>query len=331
MRYLLCLSYDGSAFCGWQIQPSSPSVQQCLEEALAKLCGGPVAVTGAGRTDTGVHAADYVCHFDLTGSLPFEASDFCYKLNAILPRSVVVHAVLPVPDDFHARFSATQRSYTYFIHRKKDPFVAAYSWQCGFPGLDFDAMNEACQYLLGTHDFSCFEKVGGANKTSLCTITEAFWKPYTPTHVSLMDFGFSPEEGIVSETVASRPLPQGLSLSSESKLSSSDPNPAGPSLLCGRGWPQVSDTTPSSSGQSPSCHFERSPKGAVEKSDYWYFRVSADRFLRNMVRAIVGTLIEVGRGKHDPAWVKELIETGTRGDAGESVPGHALFLSKVKY
>ena len=301
MRYILSLSYDGSAFCGWQIQPSSPSVQQCLEEALAKLCGGPVAVTGAGRTDTGVHAADYVCHFDLTGSLPFEATDFCYKLNAILPRSVVVHAVLQAPEDFHARFSATQRSYTYFIHRKKDPFVAAYSWQCGFPGLDFDAMNEACQYLLGTHDFSCFEKVGGANKTSICTITEAFWKPYTPTHVSLMDFGFTPEEGVVSETVASRPLP---------------PQAAGPSLLCGRGWPQVSDTTPSSCGQSPT---------------YWFFRVSADRFLRNMVRAIVGTLIEVGRGKHGPEWVKELIETGTRGDAGESVPGHALFLSKVRY
>jgi len=263
MRYILCLSYDGSAFCGWQIQPSSPSVQQTLEESLAKLCGGPVQVTGAGRTDTGVHAADYVCHFDLTGSLPFEASDFCYKLNAILPRGIAVHSVLPAADDFHARFSATQRSYTYFIHRKKDPFVAAYSWQCGYPGLDFSAMNEACQHLLGEHDFSCFEKVGGANKTSICTITEAFWKPYTPTIYSVMDSGFP-----------------------------------------------------------PSC--DRSPQ-------YWYFRVSADRFLRNMVRAIVGTLIEVGRGKHEPAWVKELIETGTRGDAGESVPGHALFLSKVKY
>ena len=258
MRYILSLSYDGSAFCGWQIQPSSPSVQQCLEEVLAKLCGGPVAVTGAGRTDTGVHAADYVCHFDLTGPLPFEASDFCYKLNAILPRSVVVHAVLPAPDDFHARFSATQRSYTYFIHRKKDPFVAAYSWQCGFPGLDFDAMNEACQYLLGTHDFSCFEKTGGDNKTSLCTIFEAFWEPYVPSHLQVM-----PGEGV--------------------------------------------------------------PSG------YWYFRVSADRFLRNMVRAIVGSLIEVGRGKHRPEWIADLIATGTRSDAGESVPGHALFLSKVLY
>ena len=318
MRYLLSLSYDGSAFCGWQIQPSSPSVQQSLEEALAKLCGGPVAVTGAGRTDTGVHAADYVCHFDLTGSLPFEASDFCYKLNAILPRSVVVHAVLPAPDDFHARFSATQRSYTYFIHRKKDPFVAAYSWQCGYPELDFGAMNQACQFLPGTHDFSCFEKTGGDNKTSLCTITEALWTPYTPTHVSLMDFGSPPEEGIISETASAslRPLP---------------PQAAGPSLLSGRGWPEVSEITPSSSGQSPRCHFERSPKGGIEKSDYWYFRVSADRFLRNMVRAIVGTLIEVGRGKHGPEWVRELIETGTRGDAGESVPGHALFLSRIRY
>jgi tRNA pseudouridine38-40 synthase len=264
MRYILSLSYDGSAFCGWQIQPSSPSVQQCLEEALAKLCGSPVSVTGAGRTDTGVHAADYVCHFDLTGSLPFEASDFCYKLNAILPRGIVVHAVLPTTDDFHARFSATQRSYTYFIHRKKDPFVAAYSWQCGYPDLDFNAMNEACQYLLGTHDFSCFEKTGGANKTSLCTITEAFWTPYTPTLYTV--------------------IPSSLVIPSEAK-----------------------------------------------ESNYWYFRVSADRFLRNMVRAIVGTLIEVGRGKHGPEWVKELIETGTRGDAGESVPGHGLFLSKVQY
>ena len=281
MRYMLSLSYDGSAFCGWQIQPSSPSVQQCLEEALGKLCRTPVAVTGAGRTDTGVHAAGYVAHFDLTGALPFEASDFCYKLNAILPRSIVVHGVFPASDDFHARFSATLRSYTYFIHRKKDPFVAAYSWQCGFPGLDFDAMNAACPYLLGTHDFSCFEKTGGANKTSLCTITEAFWKPYVPTLYTVIPTEAPPV--IPSEAKESRPV-----ISSE----------AG---------------------------------GGVEKSDYWYFRVSADRFLRNMVRAIVGTLIEVGRGKHDPEWVKELIETGTRGDAGESVPGHALFLTKVRY
>ena len=136
MRYSLCLSYDGSAFCGWQIQPSSPSVQACLEGVLSRLLGRPVPVTGAGRTDTGVHAAGYVAHFDYDGTLPFEASDITYKLNAMLPREVVVHSVSPVPDDFHARFSARRREYTYFIHRQKDPFLRHTSWLCGYPSLD---------------------------------------------------------------------------------------------------------------------------------------------------------------------------------------------------
>lgn len=264
MRYILSLSYDGSAFCGWQIQPSSPSVQQCLEEALAKLCGGPVAVTGAGRTDTGVHAADYVCHFDLTGPLPFEASDFCYKLNAILPRSVVIHAVAPAAPEFHARFDAVQREYTYFLHRVKDPFMDAFSYLYTFPGVDFGRMNEAAQALLGHHDFRCFEKTGADSKTSLCTVTQAAWQRYTPTHLSLT--------------------------------------------------------------------------GRQGGEDYWYFRISADRFLRNMVRAVVGTLLEVGRGKRSVEDFRSLVlppdfsgGTVMRCLAGESVPGHALFLSGVQY
>ena len=303
MRYSLCLSYDGSAFCGWQIQPSSPSVQACLEGVLSRLLGRPVPVTGAGRTDTGVHAAGYVAHFDYDGTLPFEASDFTYKLNAMLPREVVVHSVSVVPDDFHARFSARRREYTYFIHRQKDPFLRHTSWLCGYPSLDFDAMNAACQFLLGTHDFSCFEKTGGDNKTSLCTVFDAFWAPYTPSHVQVLNYT---EEGIVSQTASAslRPLPT---------RNASDDAAVGPSLLHGRGWPWVCDTIPSSVG------------------NYWYFRIAADRFLRNMVRATVGTLIEVGRGKHNPEWVAELIASGTRGDAGESVPGHALFLNKVLY
>jgi tRNA pseudouridine38-40 synthase len=256
MRYSLCLSYDGAAFCGWQIQPNAPSVQACLEGVLSRLLNTPVSVTGAGRTDTAVNAVNYVAHFDFDGFLPFKASDFTYKLNAMLPREVVVLSVTPVADDWHARFSARRREYTYFIHRQKDPFLRHYSWQCGYPELDFQAMNTACQYLLGTHDFSCFEKTGGDNKTSICTVFDAFWAPYTPSHIQVME---------------------------------------GPS------------------------------------GDYWYFRIAADRFLRNMVRATVGTLIEVGRGKHSPEWVAELIKSGTRGDAGESVPGHALFLNKVEY
>jgi len=304
MRYSICLSYDGSAFCGWQIQPHSPSVQEAVEGALSRLLGRPVAVTGAGRTDTSVNASRYVAHFEYDGTLPFEASDFIYKLNAILPRQVAVHSVLPADEDFHARFSARKRSYTYFIHRQKDPFVAAFSWQCGYPDLDFDAMNKACKHLLGTHDFSCFEKTGTDNKTSICTISEAFWAPYTPSHIQVMapEAVSVPKVGSVPEI-----------------LRTSGPRPshsfgAGPSHSWSHGRLQISGTEPAS--------------GTWQ---YWYFRVSADRFLRNMVRAIVGSLIEVGRGKHEPEWISELIATGTRGDAGESVPGHALFLNRVEY
>jgi tRNA pseudouridine38-40 synthase len=256
MRYCLTLSYDGSPFCGYQIQPGSPSVQETVEAALSRLLGGSVAITGAGRTDTGVHASHYVAHFDLDGPLPFGQADFCYKLNAILPRQIVVHSVSEVADDFHARFDATKREYTYFLHRSKDPFVENYSWRCGYPVLDFDAMNRAALHLLGTHDFSAFEKTGGDNKTSICTVYEAFWAPYTPSHIQVMGY---------------------------------------------------------------------------QGSSYWYFRIAANRFLRNMVRATVGTLIEIGRGKHSPDRILSLLESGTRSDAGESVPAHALFLSRVEY
>ena len=269
MRYSIVLSYAGAGFCGWQRQPSDPSVQECLEDALGKLLGGEVPVIGAGRTDTDVNAIGYVACFD--GPEGLAADDFCYKLNAILPRSVVVSCVAPAAADFHPRFDAVRREYTYFLHRCKDPFVEAFSWQCGYPGLDFEAMNSAAEALLGTHDFSCFEKKGGDNKTSVCTVFEAVWRPYAPTHASVMQ-GLQPPES--------------------------------------------------------------------KEPQYWYFRISADRFLRNMVRAIVGTLIEVGRGKRSVDDFAGLILPPDSGDtpssnlrsmAGESVPGHALFLSKVEY
>ncbi len=301
MRYSICLSYNGAEFCGWQIQPTAPSVQAALEQALSRLLGGAVPVTGAGRTDTAVNAVGYIAHFDFDGPLPYETSDFIYKLNAILPRSVVVHEVLPVADDFHARFGARRREYTYFIHRQKDPFVAPWSWQCGYPALDFDAMNEACRYLFGTHDFSCFEKTGTDNKTSICTVFDAFWRPYTPSHLSVM----ASEAGSI-----------GAGDSVSLRSTSAPPTACGsgplPLPLCG-------------GAQAPA------PMPPASEPTYWYFRIAADRFLRNMVRATVGSLIEVGRGKHRPEWIAELIENGTRGDAGESVPGNALFLSKVLY
>ena len=256
MRYKILLSYDGAPFCGWQRQNGDPSVQQCLEEALATLLRQQTAVTGAGRTDTGVNAFSYTAHFDASGSL--DTAQFCCKLNAILPPSIKVHSVEATADDFHARFDATEREYTYFLHRRKDPFIAGHSYLCGYPELDFEAMNRAAQALLGTRDFGCFAKTGSDVKTTVCTLREARWYSYLPDHVRLG--GYPGAEG-----------------------------------------------------------------------DYWYFRIRGDRFLRNMVRAIVGTLIEVGRGKRSADSMEELLSSGDRCAAGESVPGHALVLTGVKY
>lgn len=285
MRYFIKLSYDGSAFAGWQVQPNAASVQECLESALSKLLRCPIGVVGAGRTDALVNAVGYVAHFDYDSVIDTDALG--YKLNAILPRQIVIHDMwsaevapdTPERELPHARFSAKRREYTYFLHRTKDPFVESWSYFCPW-GLDIDAMNEAARALLGTHDFSCFEKVGSDNRTSICTVTEAFWTPYQPTHVALM-------------------------------------------------------------GYRPACPRPGAADGACP--DYLYFRISADRFLRNMVRAVVGSLLEVGRGRRTVADFAALVlpaggspseqprDTSLRSLAGESVPGHALFLSKVDY
>ena len=226
MRYRLILSYDGSSFCGWQIQDKAASIQGHLQQALTTLEG-------------------------------LETGSFGYKLNAILPHGIVVHAIEPAAPDFHARYDARQREYKYFIHRKKDPFLQGRSSLYTMP-LDVEKMNEAARALLGTHDFRCFEKTGSDNKTSICTVTHAAWETYVPDHVRLM--GYPGGEG-----------------------------------------------------------------------DYLVFTIRADRFLRNMVRAVVGSLLDVGRGRRETAWIGSLVASGTRSDAGASVPGHALFLTGVEY
>lgn len=343
MRYKITLSYDGSGFCGWQIQSGAATVQECLEQALSALLRSPVSVTGAGRTDSGVNAIGYVAHFDLpeaTASAPSVTDDIkdvramepallSYKLNAILPPSIVIHAVTPVPDGFHARFDASQRKYTYFLHRMKDPFVEKYSLRRDW-ALDFEAMNRAAALLVGRHDFACFQKTGTDVKTSVCTVTEAFWAPYTPTHVSLM--GFAPA---APEPTGPASRPQGAGMHPDGECSLQASGGPGPSSACASGGiPRRVTSLPPKA--------EALPGLDTAGWRYAYFRISADRFLRNMVRAVVGTLLEVGRGKRSVEDFATLIlpvsdETaGTpaeslRSRAGDSVPGHALFLSKVDY
>ena len=122
MRYSIRLSYDGSAFCGWQIQNNARTVQGDLEKALSTLLGTAISVVGAGRTDSDVNAINYIAHFDASDEVSINAEQLCYKLNAILPREIAVHEVSNTNEDFHARFDARSREYHYFIHFRKDPF-----------------------------------------------------------------------------------------------------------------------------------------------------------------------------------------------------------------
>ncbi len=243
MRYFIHLSYDGGAYHGWQVQPNGISVQEELQRCLSTLLRQDVGVTGAGRTDTGVHALAMVAHFDAEGD-EIDCGQLTYKLNKMLPRDIAVDRIERVSDDMHARFSARSRTYHYFVTTRKLPLWRNYSWQL-YGEVDFEKMNEAAAAMLGTHDFTSFSKVDTDTKTNICTVTEARWQEV--------------EEGV------------------------------------------------------------------------WRFTMTSNRFLRNMVRATVGTLMEVGRGKMTPAQFAEVIEKKDRCEAGESVPGYALFLADVKY
>lgn len=242
-RYFIYLAYNGKDFCGWQAQPNGVSVQSTLEHALATVLREPVAVTGAGRTDAGVHARLMVAHFDLPEVLDAPAS-LAEKLNRFLPKTIAIEKIVPVRADAHARFDATARTYKYYVTAKKDPFT--FDNVLKIHGeYDFDAMNGAAAVLSDYTDFTSFSKLHTDVKTNNCRIMQAHWE----------------QQG----------------------------------------------------------------------DDVWVFTVKADRFLRNMVRAVVGTLFEVGRGKLTPEGVRRIIEAKDRGRAGTSAPAHALYLADVEY
>jgi len=243
-RYFLEIAYDGTAYHGWQTQPNAVSVQEKLNYALATFLREEIETIGAGRTDTGVHAKQLYVHFD--SAHPKLASDparCIHSLNALLPYDISIQRIINVHEDAHARFDATERSYEYHLHTKKNPFLINKSWfQRDLP--DIKKMNEAAQLLLGTKDFECFSKSHTQVFTNICTIKEAKW---------------------------------------------------------------------------------------VQDGDHFVFHITADRFLRNMVRAIVGTLLEVGLKGKPVSYVEEVLASKNRSKAGVSVPAHGLYLTRVIY
>ena len=242
-RYFFEISYRGTNFYGWQRQPREISIQEEIENSLSKLFSNrPISVLGCGRTDTGVHAKQFFFHAELVEI--DSKTQFMFKLNRLLPDSIVVHNIEEVSIDKHARFDAKERTYRYFIHQKKDAFINSISWYLP-QKLNFEKMNDAALVLIGTKDFTSLSKLHTDVKTNICTITKAKWTQHSDNE--------------------------------------------------------------------------------------WFFEISADRFLRNMVRATVGTLIEVGLEKIEPSAIHGIIEAKDRQAAFTSVPAHGLFLWEITY
>ncbi|MCM1290325.1 MAG: tRNA pseudouridine(38-40) synthase TruA [Prevotella sp.] len=243
MRYFIRLSYNGSEFHGWQRQPNADSVQERLESALGTIFRRPIYITGAGRTDTGVHARTMFAHFDIDKDIS-DTDRLKNSLNRMCGRNISVHEIHEVPESLHARFDAKSRTYKYFILYEKSAFF--YPLSVLSTPLDVEKMNEAAALLLDTSDFTSFAKLHSDAKTNICQVTEARWSRLTGCN------------GIV-------------------------------------------------------------------------FTITADRFLRNMVRAVVGTLVEVGRGKMSIEEFKAVIHKKNRCSAGISMPPEGLFLWDIKY
>ncbi|HET6559150.1 MAG TPA: tRNA pseudouridine(38-40) synthase TruA [Prolixibacteraceae bacterium] len=241
-RYFIELAYKGTRFHGWQVQPNGVSVQESLEKALSTITRESIAVTGAGRTDTGVHASYFVAHFESTND-HLAHPDFAHKLNRFLKEDIAIFSIQKVSATSHARFDAISRTYQYNINLHKDPFSTDTSWYF-YRQPDVEAMNKAAQILFDYTDFTSFSKLHTDVKTNNCKIMQAEW---------------------------------------------------------------------------------------AQQDHKLVFTVKADRFLRNMVRAIVGTLLEVGIGKMDLNDFRQVIEQKDRGAAGLSVPAHGLFLTGIEY
>lgn len=242
-RYFMKLAYRGANFHGWQSQPNAVSVQSTIEDALTTIMRTPIKITGAGRTDTGVNARMMIAHFVVEQPLP-SPDGLVKALNSLVGKDIAIYSITQVHDEAHARFDATSRTYHYYIHTDKSPFLYPLSWQAPV-NLNFELMNKAAEILLSIDDFTSFAKLHTDVKTNICNVTYAKWE-------------------------------------------------------------QIDNNR-------------------------WVFVITADRFLRNMVRAVVGTLVDVGRGKITLQQFIDIILAKDRCAAGTSMPAHALFLWEVTY
>lgn len=240
-RYIIELAYSGKNYHGWQNQPNAITVQEVLEKAISTILGTDISLTGAGRTDSGVHASYFVAHFDCESH--FNCGKLTHKLNRYLKKDISVFTVKETSGEFHARFEAVSRTYKYVISKKKSVFLPELAML--YTGdLDLQKMNAASSIILNTSDFTSFAKLHSDNKTSVCEIKNIGWE---------------------------------------------------------------------------------------SRGDIIVFTITADRFLRNMVRSITATLLEIGKSKLSLAELEEIINSKDNQKTPMSAPAHGLYLFDIQY
>ena len=239
-RYFLELCYDGATFGGFQIQNNVDTIQGAVQAALKTLYRADIELTGASRTDAGVHALQNFFHFDTDTVITQKQ---VYNLNAILPNTIVIKAIYEVPATAHCRFDATTRSYIYKLHTQKDPFLEGRSWYYPFP-IDFNLLNQATQTLLNFTHYESFSKKNTSVNTFECSVSKALW--------------------------------------------------------------QVEGTN-------------------------LYFHIDSNRFLRGMIRGLVGTLLQVGRGQITVEDWMDIVASNNEQRVDFSTPAYGLYLSAIQY
>ncbi|MDP1678038.1 MAG: tRNA pseudouridine(38-40) synthase TruA [Bacteroidota bacterium] len=237
----LVIEYDGTDFVGWQRQTNGRTVQEEIENAILKITNEQSQITGAGRTDSGVHARGQVASFFTSSSIT--EKEFHRALNGVLPEDVVIHSVESVDELFSARHSAKEREYQYFISTRLSAVDRRYCWQLGYE-LKLEKMNKVANSILGIHDFQSFSKTDTEVDHFRCQILESVW---------------------------------------------------------------------------------------YEMDNKLVYRVRANRFLYGMVRALVGTMINIGRGFTEIAEFQEIIDAKNRSKAGQAAPAKGLFFERVIY
>jgi tRNA pseudouridine38-40 synthase len=251
LRYFIHLAYDGTGYSGWQVQKNAKTVQELLNNALSTLLSERISTGGCGRTDAGVHATDFYAHFTTEKLLD---EKFAFRLNSILPQDIAIFKVFEVADRANTRFDAYSRTYEYYIHAYKNPFLRHYSTHIYTKGINWDLMNEAAAMLPSFSDFTTLCRPSEDFKTNICNVTEARW------------------EKVLRPAVA-----------------------------------------------------------GFRENEFMRVTITSNRFLRGMVRKIVGTHLYIGRGKFRLEDYKRIVEAKKDLPFAISSPPQGLYLVKIRY